>query len=306
MHTPPPSFTSYEQCFASLRDTEFWEPYVHAVLARHGLPIAPIEAGFVGRFPTYLVGDVVVKLFGAYRTWRADSETELAVQQRLSDLSAVPAPRLLAFGRLYDGKDPWPYLVTERMAGTPWREATLSSRQRLQIAGQLGKVARTVHAVTVPDAPIFQTSRLSDRTVDGAAWHRQVMPGHLAAQIDSYVIREWPEQRLVHADLTQDHIFITDRGGLSGVIDWGDAQATDPHYELAPLHVLTFGCDKALLRAFLAGYGWNRAPDFQHRAMSATLLHRKSNLFTAIDAIHSLQMFSTLEELAVYLWDIDE
>jgi hypothetical protein len=70
--------------------------------------------------------------------------------------------------------------------------------------------------------------------------------------------------------------------------------------------VLTFRCDKALLRAFLAGYGWDRAPDFVQRAMSAALLHRKSNLFTAIDAIRPLQKFTTLEELAAYLWDVDE
>src|SRR5688572_4059506 len=126
MGTPPPAFTSYQQCYDGLRDAEFWEPYVHAVLARHGLPLAPPEAGFVGRFPTFLVGQVVVKLFGAYRTWRADSETELAAQQCLSGMAGVPVPRMLASGRLYDGADPWPYLVTERMTGIPWREASLS------------------------------------------------------------------------------------------------------------------------------------------------------------------------------------
>jgi hypothetical protein len=63
MGTPPPAFTSYQQCYDSLRDAEFWEPYVHAVLARHGVPLAPAEAGFVGQFPTFLVGEVVVKLF---------------------------------------------------------------------------------------------------------------------------------------------------------------------------------------------------------------------------------------------------
>jgi hygromycin-B 7''-O-kinase len=304
----PPVFSSYRQCFETLRDTGFWEPYVHAVLVRHHLQPAAVEVGAEGQYPTFLVGDVVVKLFvGIRANWREDSATELAMYQCVSDRAGVPVPHLLAHGRLYDGADPWPYLVTERLTGAPWRDASLTRRQRLEAAHQLGTAVRTLHNIPVPDVPIFATSWLVPHRPDRTDQHRRrVLPTHLADQIDRYVIQDWPLRCLVHADLTEDHVFVTGRGQLVGVIDWGDAQATDPHYELAPLHVLTFGGDKELLVSFLDGYGWELAADFIRRAMSAALLHRKFSLFSAIDALRPLDTFANLDELASYLWDIDE
>jgi hygromycin-B 7''-O-kinase len=216
----------------------------------------------------------------------------------------VRVPRLLASGQLLAGPDPWPFLVTTRMGGTPWREAALSPLERVNVAGQLGELMRTVHDAPVPEDAAFRTSRMTERGTDPAAWHRTVLPRRLAEQIDGYVIRDWPDRRLVHADLTEDHVFVTDRGDLAGVIDWGDAQATDPHYELGPLQVLTFRCERSLLRTFLDGYGWDRAEDFAQRALSASLLHRKSNLFSALDALRPLDTFTSLDELADYLWSV--
>jgi len=49
---------------AHLGDPKYWGPYVTQVLLRHELPTAPLESPFVGTFPTFLAGDLVVKLFG--------------------------------------------------------------------------------------------------------------------------------------------------------------------------------------------------------------------------------------------------
>ena len=52
-----------------------------------------------------------------------------------------------------------------------------------------------------------------------------------------------------------NHIYVED-GRLSGIIDWGDAVVIDRHYELAKLCFGTLGCDKGLLRLFLAASAW--------------------------------------------------
>jgi aminoglycoside phosphotransferase len=98
--------------------------------------------------------------------WREDSATELAMYQCVSDRAGVPVPHLLAHGRLYDGADPWPYLVTERLTGAPWRDASLTRRQGLEAAHQLGTAVRSLHNIPVPDVPILRQagSSLTDRT----------------------------------------------------------------------------------------------------------------------------------------------
>jgi hypothetical protein len=107
-------------------------------------------------------------------------------------------------------------------------------------------------------------------------------------------------------------VFVGRRGGsagggdnvyLAGVIDWGDALVIDPYYELPALYLGTFKGDKRLLRAFLAGYGWEIGADFAQRAMTMTLLHEWDVLadvgkFVALDAVASL------DELATTLWGL--
>ena len=65
-----------------------------AVLARHELARAPIETPFVGTFPTFFVGDVVVKLFGPrYDGGRIERQVDLGAVRSLDDLAH------LVFGR---------------------------------------------------------------------------------------------------------------------------------------------------------------------------------------------------------------
>ena len=66
----PPTFASIQAYVSRLRDVDFWWPYVAGILARHDLADAGREpvAGFNATYPTFLCGDVVVKLFGYVRS----------------------------------------------------------------------------------------------------------------------------------------------------------------------------------------------------------------------------------------------
>jgi hypothetical protein len=67
-----------------LGDPRHWGPYVRAALDRHSLPEDVIEAPFVGTFPTFIVGDVVVKLFGTSFDGQRSSRVELAMHELLA------------------------------------------------------------------------------------------------------------------------------------------------------------------------------------------------------------------------------
>jgi aminoglycoside phosphotransferase (APT) family kinase protein len=259
----------------------------------------------VGTYPTFLAGEVVVKLFGYFPSWRANHAAELAAQLLLRDHPGIPAPALLAAGQLYrePASEPWPYLVTERFTGAALRDASLAPAERLRVAGRLGAAVRRVHDLPAPAAGPLDRDWLRDHGKAGTERHRGwgSLPVHLVDQIDAYVVPPPPERRLVHADLTADHVFVAG-GDLVGVIDWGDAMVTDPYYELGALHLGAFQGDRRMMRAFLTGYGWPVSPDFPRRAMSAALGH-EFDLFAELPP-ERLAGFRTLEELATALWEV--
>ena len=138
--TAPPTFASIQDYASRRGDVDFWWPHVAEILERHCLIDARQEpvAGFNPTHPTFLVGDVVVKLFGYIRPWRACHSAERAAQALVSTDPEVAAPSLLAEGRLCDDVDaPWPYLITTRMSGVSWDDAEMSGEQRLSVAVDL-------------------------------------------------------------------------------------------------------------------------------------------------------------------------
>lgn len=276
-----------------LGDAAFWSPYVQAVLARHALGHRDLVGGFVGTFPTFLAGDVVVKLVGHFSSWRENYAAELAMHQLLADHPQIPAPRLIAYGRLFDEPKPWPYLVTTLMPGQATREVGANP----SVAARLGEIVHELHQLQPPPVSAVTTDWLAVHWRGCADRQRQwgSLPERLIEQIDDYVLPPSSGQQLVHADLTGDHVFCVD-GRLSGVIDWGDAFATDRHYELAALHIDCFRGDRRLLRTFLEHYGWS----LDHRkAMSVALMHRFD-----VFVDQPVERFTSLAELAEHIWQV--
>lgn len=299
-----PQFEAISEYGDRLGDAAFWAPYARDALSRHGFDGRQLESGFVGTYPTFLAGDVVVKLFGHFPSWRSDHATELEVQRILLAHKEIPAPALLADGALYGTGEPWPYLLTERLSGTAIRDSRLEPNVARRIAYDLGAVMRDVHEVAVPSG--FDRDWLAEHRGDATARHREWarLPAGLIDQLDAYLRTHLPpgERKLVHGDLTADHVFV-DAGRLAGVIDWGDAQYTDPHYDLPAVYLDAFRGDSALLRAFLDGYGWPVDDGFPHRLLSAVLLHQFADgELEAIGKLVPLDEIASLEELAVRLY----
>jgi aminoglycoside phosphotransferase len=310
--TSAPTSSSSDGHVARLGDVPFWRPYVEEILARHDLLAAgrsPV-AGFNATHPTFVCGDVVVKLFGRSSHWRVSHAAERAALGRVADDATILAPRLVAEGRLTDDADePWPYLVTTRARGVAWRNADLAPERRRSIAVELGDQVRRIH--TLEPTGVAGSADWSATDVVDAA-RRSSLPPHLVAQVARFVERLGPSDDVfVHGDLVAAHVFIED-GRLAGIIDWGDAIATDRHYELIqPLRDL-FDCDKSLLRAFLDGCGWRVDAEFAHRALGHALRrqaiglaqHHSMDVFEPIAARLPLAEIRTLEDLASALFAV--
>jgi hypothetical protein len=308
--TAPPGFSSIPEYVSRLGDVGFWRPYVAEILERHDLGGAGREAvaGFNATYPTFLYGDVVVKLFGHFPPWRESRAAERAAQALVGTDPEITAPSLLAEGRLYDDADaPWPYLITSRMPGIPWSRAELFTAQQLSVAADLGSQIRRVHALRPSGVATHEDWPALDVV---AAAQQSSLPPHLIAEIDDYLARLGPFDRvLVHGDLVANHVYVAN-GRLAGIIDWGDAMVTDRHYELGKLYFDTFRCDKALLRVFLDASDWPVGEDFVHQTLGLAL-HRQAlglaqhptfDVFHTLPSVLSLQDIGSLDELATELF----
>jgi len=306
-----PKFSSDQDYVSRLGDMDFWWPYLSTILVRYGLLAGRHEPqpGVGGTFPTFLCGEYVVKLFGGWHSWAQSFATERAAH-RLLETGGVSAPRWIADGRLFPGRDAeWPFLITTLMSGSSWHDTRLMPDERLSLAVELGRQMRVVHALqprgisSHEDCPTLDIVRAAERSS---------LPAHLVVQIDDYLVRLRPFDRVfVHGDLTPRHVFVAG-GRLSGIIDWGDALVTDRHYELAKLHLSLFAGEKAPLKAFLSASDWPMTETFAHQALGLAfhrqahglLQHHSMDVFHIVAERHALQDVRTLDQLANELFAI--
>ena len=325
---PRPIFSSVESYARRLTDVTYWGPHVRAVCQRHGLPCQGIRAGMAGTFPAYVVDErYVVKLFGdlfdGLRSWEAEGEA----YRLLKACSGMPVPELVATGRLFaPGAWSWPYLVMTFLTGQSLTEMydQVSHAQRRALVAQLGGLVCQLHGLPLANTgPLRRswqpTSGFLRRQYAGCrdqqiAWG--TLPQHLIDQLDAYVmtpaalIDTGARPRLLHADLTADHLLLScadGRWALSGLIDLGDACVGDPTYELVALHLDGLRCDKRLLHEFLSSYGEEDAAreEFPRRAMSYTLLHQFNVLVCLQERSPAFTRLERLEDLASLLWDLE-
>nr|WTB28898.1 aminoglycoside phosphotransferase family protein [Streptomyces sp. NBC_00830] len=311
--TTPPHFASTHDYVLHLEDLGFWQPYIAEIMKRHDLTVPGEEtvAGTGGTYPTFLYGDVVVKLFGHLPSWRRGYVAERAAQNLLATDSAIAAPRRLGEGQLFDDPAaPWPYLITTRMRGASLESISgVTAEQRLEIAGELGRQVRRVHGLSTSgvvsdlDLPVLDVT---------AACAQSSLPQHLVAQVEDYLNGLQPFDRVVvHGDLTSRHTFL-EGGRFTGIIDWGDTMVTDRHYELCQVHRNVFRCDKTLLRAFLDASEWPAEKDFACQAMGLALhrqargvaQHHTMDVFEPVAALFPLQDMATLDDLAAELFGV--
>ena len=292
---------------ALLDDIQYWWRYAARVFDLHGMEVSAgdLEAGRGGTFPTLICGDVVIKLFGYLSFWRKAYDAELAAMRRVAEDPHILAPRLLAYGELFaDSTEPWPYLVTTRMPGSPWEETALSAEEKSAIAADLGWQVRRISALE-PTTDIATPNGWRGPSLVEAAM-QSVLPSRLVAQIDDYIAGTDRDDRVfLHGDLMFRHVFV-ENGRLAGIIDWGDALLADRHHELAQIQLNLFDGDKTLLRTFLDHSDWPVERTFARRALTEAFRrqavglaqHRTMDVFHKLPRMLELEDIATLDDLA--------
>ncbi len=97
---PVPAFASRQAFRAGLDDTKLWARSIATVLERHAWAGSRdrTTAGVGATYPTFLHGDLAIKLFGGHSSWRASFRAERAALAAVAGVPGVAAPELLAAG----------------------------------------------------------------------------------------------------------------------------------------------------------------------------------------------------------------
>ena len=306
----PPAFPSIRDYVSRLGDIGYWRPYLAEALGRHDLTDNEPTAGFNATYPTFVCGNVVVKLFGGFQAWRRGFDTERGAYAALSADPGISAPTVLGDGRLFVNEAaPWPYLITSRMTGIASWRAELSASQQQSLAVDLGRQVQQLHALRPTGVATHAEWSDLNRT---KALEQSSLPPHLIAQADDYLARLEPmDSVFTHGDITANHVYV-ENGRLAGLIDWGDAMMADRHYELIQIYRDLFRCDKTLFGAFLEAADWPVGDDFARQALGQALhrqtvgsaQHHTMDVFEPIADRYPLQDIGTLDDLAVELFSV--
>ena len=191
-----------------------------------------LDGRYVFRFPRYSHHPTGLKL-------------ELAVLRALKGRCALPIPdyRYVAPDEEFAG-----YAMIEGVELTPERFAALSRASQETVLDQVAGFLSAIHGlafseVGAPPEPWPDAGTPADAAADGRTRRlgpiARAMPD-LAALVEDFYVRlerrAATAQRLIHSDVTCDHLLLAPSGDrLAGIIDFGDVELGDPAYDFAYL-----------------------------------------------------------------------
>jgi len=275
-----PARPTLDEWRALRRDTAAQRGAVEAVAARHGLALSELAPFPRGTHLAWGTERSVVKIF--VPLWPDDARVETRLLDHLTG-RGLPTPQLAAQGEIGG----WPYVVMSRVRGERIGDVwtTLAATERARLAREVGALmARLAELPTtgLDDLRTTQEALLAERRPRLLADQRERGAGEaLLADVDAFAralppLADAPSV-LLHADLTDDHVLVTD-GAITGLIDFADAFVGPWTYELAaPACFLTRG-DDAARDALLAGRGVEPGAEVARAVRAWAVLHRYAHV----------------------------
>jgi aminoglycoside phosphotransferase (APT) family kinase protein len=239
-----------------------------------GLLVEPMAEGWDNS--VHLVGREWVFRFPRRAMALPGVRREIAVLPRVAPALPLPVPVPELVGEPTDGY-PWPFWGARLLPGTELADAGVPSEDRVELGRRTGHFLHVLHtpalATLAGDLPV-DPMRRADAVLRAAMadeWLGRLGRRGLAVDVggtDELLAegaRLGPptgEPRPAHGDLHVRHLLVDDRGGVAGVIDWGDVCLADPAVDLALAYAAFAGTARA---ALLDAYG-GVSPDRELRA----------------------------------------
>ncbi len=274
---------------------EQWTDAIAAVARRHHLR-GPFVQSTRGSSVVFLSERTCIKLQPPLPGYLASHEREVAALGFVASKLPIDTPEIRAEGEL----ETWRYFVSTRLPGRPIDEVWdgLEPPHRIRVAQALGEAIRSMHALgggpLVPISEPWSTFRATQRARCLELERRKGLPRERQAELEAYLSRleatSDPRRpaTLLHTEIGPSHVLV-DQERITGVIDFGDAMAGHPEYDLAPVGMFVTRGDAGAFRAFSEAYGLDAEalsdPDRPARLMRHGLLHRYGTLAWYLDTL---------------------
>jgi aminoglycoside 2''-phosphotransferase len=219
---------------------------------------------------------------------------EIGVLQALKGRCALPAPdyRYVAPSGAFAG-----YEMIQGRELTPDLFASLSEAAQARVLDQIAEFLSAMHGLTPREVETVMTAPPLDwpRLGSNAEWipdGRARRLGPIAAALpdlaprvadfyDRFAERPTGPERLIHSDVTGDHLLLSPAGDrLSGIIDFGDTELGDAAYDFA--YLFSYG-DGAPAYVFARYALKAEDPDLLDRAFWFFVRYRVARLGEAIE-----------------------
>ena len=233
----------------------------------------------------------------------------------------VPVPEILFCGDWEEEENLQEVMIQKRVSGDSLNKILpkLSTLQREKICVEIGEVLQKIHSISVegfykrqydgtwdfPDWESIQKSHISARTTEmPIIWELGFSKAETDQILDWMRLNSeqfaWKNPVLCHGDFMPRHIFVTESGNLSGIIDFGSFQGGAPLLdfvlfanhstdilpeELLKGYPLPFPKEEFLLRLHLQGIG-------MHIGYLAYLIQQKKQTRDRVDSEKITRIFS--------------
>jgi aminoglycoside phosphotransferase (APT) family kinase protein len=220
-------------------------------------PVRPVSSqGWDNR--TFRLGDDMSVRLPSHRRYVAAVEKEHAWLPRLAPHLPLPIPAPLAIGAPGEGYG-WPWSVNRWLVGDAAAAAPIDDRR--QFAADLAAFLSALQRIDASEGPLAGShsfwrggplATYDDETRRSIAALGASIDTDAASEVwDAALAAAWRGPPVwVHGDVAPGNLLVSD-GGLSGVIDFGQACVGDPACDLAIAWTFFEGESRAALRAGL-------------------------------------------------------
>lgn len=257
-------------------DDQVWFPAISSICAQNGLNANELRRQVLGTHVVFRTGQHVIKLLCPL--YLEGEEVEAPVLECLRDL---PIPQVVTRGWC----EGWPYLILTVLPGAPAAQVwnAIPVEAKVDLVSQIGRILRSIHEQKPPrNLRVTGTDFLCEQAMLAMQAHDETGSWRdwLAGRVND-LYQEQSRSVLLHCDLTDDHVLLTQRNGIwvvSGIIDFGDAMVGDRYYDfVAPLLCFT-GRNPRLSRALIEAYGEQTSRRVLEPIATFCLLHRYATL----------------------------
>ena len=281
----PTTWAEWEKMYVNL---ELWNPIIVDVLKREGIEYEKIS---LPKYPgTHAVFQIdnqfIIKFYTPLSP--KDFIVESSIYKSLTSLGRAEFfPRLCVVGNIQCPAR-WNYIIINVVEGLPYREVEekMSGEENEEMAKSLAQALKDYHQSgwkkeNIPKWQLDSNDHLSllERKLVGVNQLSEALIGDILSFVKRYEPNSSLSRIVVHADVTADHVYLTNRENrwmMTGLIDVADSKVSSVLLEFPAIWFELFKGNVDLMKLFFRTYDSSLQIDGEMRnsLMYITLIHQ--------------------------------